>query len=450
MSKSIPVWFFLLCLLVGALFTMFFGWAVRNELLDHRRGGVFGDLAVEISSYPSLVKNVFSDLASENDEAVRVPRYKVDLSRFRPVKTKPGIDLNGVMVRADRDGIARAAGWRIIVGVFIIDGKLRNAAIALSPTLEVEKIWVLTENAVSDSSPRAPNRKFLHGFAILKDGSVIFSYDGGVSLQRFDRCGSPMWADVGEFNHSVTLDAKEKSAWVVGHDEVVKVRTATGKITQRISMEDLIAANRTVNILAIRTRDDNDLAHNSRNTQPNWLGQRFHLNDVDPLPAALADKFVNFNAGDLLISARSLNLLFVVDPRTLKIKWWRIGATRRQHDPDWGRNGGITVFDNRMGRDYSRIVRIDPKSYRTDVLLDGRKYNFYSRIRGKHQITAKGNLLVTSAQQGRVFEVAPNGDVVLEIVDTKPGSNKFNYTLSEAIWLPPDAFNFGDDKICEN
>jgi len=114
---------------------------------------------------------------------------------------------------------------------------------------------------------------------------------------------------------------------------------------------------------------------------------------------------------------------------------------QRQHDPDWLPSGEIMVFNNRMSRDYSELALLNPASFTKTVKLDGRKYDFYSRIRGKQQMLEDGTLLVTSAQQGRAFEVNRDGDVVFDVVNLKPGSNDTNYVISELKWFPLDFFD---------
>ncbi len=461
LDRKVSLRVFLFCLLVGLLFTVMFGWSVRSTLSGSNLSGRFGEAAVVISSFPSTVRLVLDKTTSEEDDEYRVPRNRSDLLGYEPVSTIRPLEVRGLMLRADTAATQQAAGWRILVGIFMVDGEPRNAAIALSPELEIANVWVLTEEGISGVRPLGMGQTFAHGFDILRDGSIIFSFDRGKTLQRVDRCGSQMWAIGDElFHHAVSLDDDEEFVWVLYIDEkrrtpydpseyFAKVATATGEIVRRFSAADIIEANPDIDILEIRKIDEDDPTGNSKNTSEKWAVDPFHFNDVEPLPSKFAASFVHFGAGDLLISARSLNLVFVIDPNTLKVKWWRSGAFRRQHDPDWNVSGEITIFNNRMSADYSEIVAISPETYRSRVLFDGRKNDFYSRVRGQHQITSVGNLLVTSPQQGRVFEIDSAGDMVLEILNTNIESDDVNYVVTNAMWLPTDALNLNEFSSCE-
>ena len=451
MQKAVPLWLCLLCLLVGALFTVSFGSFLQKAILGETRYERLGQAAIAVASFPSLVKSSLKAVNSDADARVRVPRNGADLSGFHPIKARPGIRIEGLMVRADPAALARASGWRILVGGFRLDGELQDAALVLSPELEVVKMWRLLEKDIPGTEPRSPYGKFAHGFALLKDGSIVFGFDNGVALQRFDACGRRIWATVGKFDHAVSLDDSERFIWTLeDSEEIVKVATSDGAIARRISMADIAAANPTIDILAVRQQDFDRGNDNSRNVPAKWLDDPFHLNDVEPLPASIAKAFAGFQAGDLLVSARSLNLIFVLDPDTLKVRWWQSGSWRRQHDPDWQPTGEITVYDNRMNRAYSRIVSIVPSSLEARVVFDGRANDFYSRIRGKHQLTAAKTLLITSPQQGRVFELERDGHLVFEMLSTRPGRGEFNYPLSEAIWLPSDTSQFKEGVPCAN
>ncbi len=455
MQKLLPVWLFVLCLFLGALLTMLFGWYLTKALYGQTRYERLGRAAVAVATFPDLAKSSLTAVKTDPDVGYRVPRTSADLSELHPIQARSGIHLEGLMVRDDSAALARAFGWRIVVGGFTLDGQLENAALLLSPELEVMNVWKLVEKDIPGTEPQPAYGKFVHGFTMLRDASMIFAFDNGVSLQRIDSCGRRLWALPGPFGHSVSAEDNGQFVWAIRHsgevEEVVKVATADGAMVKRISMADIAAANPTIDILEIRQEDASRGNDNPRNTTDKWLMEPFHLNDVEPLPAAMAQAFPGFQAGDLLISVRSLNLIFVVDPQTLAVRWWHSGSWRRQHDPDWQPSGEITLFDTRMNRDYSRIVSIVPATREVKVLFDGRTNDFYSRIRGKHQLTGAGTLLVTSPQQGRVFEVEHDGNTVFELLNTRPGPGAYNYPLSEAIWFPTDAPQFeGGGNRCTN
>lgn len=453
MDRSISLWVFLICFLLWALLTVAFGWAVKSTLAGSDRSGMLGKVAVEIASFPAITKAVLLEVTgyvsgSYKDETIRVEREEnADYSDFKPVPTASGIDVQGLLMRVDPAGIAD--GWRLLVGPFTISGQIENAALLMSPKLEIVRVWVLDEISVDGREPRPKHRKFVHGLEFLDDASLIFTFDGSVSLQRVDRCGERLWAIGGEFHHAVTLDHTGESVWTFVSRTIVQVSVEDGAIIRQISMDDVILKNPMIDILELRRLHTNEYGANSRNTAGDWMSDRFHLNDVDPLPAAIADRFDGFDAGDLLVSARSLNLVFIIDPDTFVVKWWRVGAVQRQHDPDWLPNGEIMVLNNRMGRDFSEIISIDPGTFRRTTLFDGRQNDFYTRIRGKHQMLDTGALIMTSPQQGRAFEVNRNGDVVFEIVNVKPDSDTTNYVISEMKWLPLNSFDLGNNECTQ-
>lgn len=456
LERRVPIWSVLLLLLVFGMFTVAFGWAILSTSSGSSRSGAFGEAAVAVAKFPTLVRRVGVELSRRAsnepmDHVIRVRRHQMNEDGFEPVASVGDASFEGLVLRAARERMAE--GWRILVGTFSVEDDFIHAAILLSPELRVVHHWRLDEEDIGEREAPSPGRKFPHGFEILPDGSIVFAFDRGVSLQRVGRCGDVIWREGGLYHHSVALSEDRSSVWALRHgpaadaptDALVEVAIEDGEILREIFFDEIVAANPDIGLLEIRRKHETDPLGNGRGLSASWLKDPFHANDVEPLPASLAGAYPDFEAGDLLISLRSLNLIFVLDPSTRRIKWWRAGAWIRQHDPDWSASGEIRVFDNRKNRDFSRIVAIDPETYELRTLVEGAPLDFYTRVRGKHQEIPEGHILVTSSQQHRVFEVDQDGAIVFEALSLKADDEAFGYTLSQAIWLPVEALPDGRD-----
>lgn len=121
-----------------------------------------------------------------------------------------------------------------------------------------------------------------------------------------------------------------------------------------------------------------------------------------------------WNDGDLLISLRSLDLVFVVDPRAERVVWrWGPGELTLQHAPVMLSNGNLLIFDN--GTSWSRVVELDPAARRIEWSYEADpRESFFSSQMGAAEPLANGNVLVTSSMQGRVFEITREGETVWE------------------------------------
>lgn len=464
MDRLIPLRMAVLGVMLTLVLAVFAAWGTwrgaLGTLTGERPVGRFEQTSLAVAQFPALVQQAWTQTMDsltgrEAYKYLSVPRPVSDLSGFTPIPSAPGVPPTGLVMHGDTS--QADPGWRLFGGAIMVAGKPTNAVALVSPAFKVTRIWNVNEKGAQLSDAARQERKIIHGMALLPGGSLIVSMDDGSSIQRIDACGNRVWLQPGLYNHVVSYNPDDSSVWSILHGAsdvpqtpvntaapstaFVQLDAATGKIRQTITLRQIMDANPDLTVFDIPRFDHNMVRTNASGFHGHWLIDAFHFNDVEPLTEAKAAAFPQFAPGDLLISSRTLNTLFVIDPATLHIKWLRTGATLRQHDPDWGANGTITVFDNRLGRGASQIVSIDPKTDARKVVLDGSTIGFYSRIRGKHMRSARGDLMVASPQQGRAFEIGPDGNLLMDYYDLGPKGEGLNLALTQFTWAPPDTFN---------
>lgn len=321
-----------------------------------------------------------------------------------------------------------AEGYRLVSG-YIKNRPTVHGAVLFGPEGNEIHFWPIDYRRL-DPKGRDPKRVFLHGFEVFPDGSIVVNFDAGNAIARIGACGDVLWSRPGDFHHSI-VHSHDGTIWSLEADRLTQLDPDTGTPLRHIELEEIIAANRAAGVFGMRFQDEE--------FDPGYMDDPFHLNDLEILSPGYAQAFPGFEAGDIMISLRSLNLVAVIDGEDLTLKWYQHGPWHRQHDPDFLPDGTISVFDNNMHGEFSRILKIDPVTRRTDGLFEGSKEKpFYTWIRGKHEHLPNGNILVTEPQGGRAFEVDRAGNVVWEYRNAFDDGR--NLLLNRAMVLPRDFF----------
>ena len=148
-----------------------------------------------------------------------------------------------------------------------------------------------------------------------------------------------------------------------------------------------------------------------------------HMNSIQELPDNpwfdRGDE--RFRPGNLLVSAREMNLVFIIDKQSRQLVWTFDADLDKQHEPlmigpESPGAGNILIFNNRYRSFYndrqSTILEINPSS---DTLVwQYRSAGFYSPTSGVEQSLPNGNILITSSRGGRTFEITRGGRIVWE------------------------------------
>jgi hypothetical protein len=308
-------------------------------------------------------------------------------------------------------------------------------------------LWDYDELDLDDHGPRNGST-MPHGFLVLPDGSALVNFDKGDVMARIDSCGSPVWRKAGIYHHSIDL-ADDGTAWTWRgggnatwgpYNYLVNFDPNSGEILREVGLvEDIIKSDSKIATL-FSVRADQGFA--SGDGDNNFMNKYdfFHPNDLEPLSAAMADSFPLFEAGDLMMSFRNLSLVLVMDANLSEIKWQRRGPWQKQHDPDFRADGKISIYDNNTPIGRSEILVVDPEAGVVDNELDEGNVVFFSGAMGKHQYLPNGNILVTVPAEGRIIEIDPRGNKVLEFNNLVPGLAHLNAHVQNGIWLPADYF----------
>lgn len=327
-------------------------------------------------------------------------------------------------------------------------------------------VWSLNREKLASIFDNFPAKEqgvpSLHGGSMLPNGDLVLNishigkgvldYQGAV---RVNSCGKILWSLQENTHHSVNITdrgtfwmpstsdepIKGSEEYPDGHpglDEPVYQEymlhvSSDGEVLDRINVLDVIY--------------NNELARYIAKLQE-WRGSDIlgytdvaHMNEVDPLPEQLADDFPLFEAGDLMVSLRNLDLVFVVDPETQNVKWHAADPFLRQHDPDWMKGGWVGVFDNNWDGTKrgsilggSRLIALQPHTDSTRVLFPTEQFQrgpFYTKNGGRWEKLDNGNLHIYEQHPRRIIEVDSTGQVVW---DWRLPSNKsgfgFRYELS--------------------
>lgn len=273
--------------------------------------------------------------------------------------------------------------------------------------------WELPYESHRNLPPReGPHQAPWRRVTLLEDGSLLAIHDGR-ALVRIGPDSEPLWASPLRAHHDLALDGDRIHVLTRGErvvpevhpkvaivDDVVTTIDRAGNVLSELSLWDALVRSEWRAML-------DDLTVRS--------GDVMHSNSIELLDGRLADRHPAFAAGNWLLCARDLDLVFVVDPRAGLVVWLATGPWRAPHHPTVTDHGTVLLFDN-LGRDGdSRLVELEVVNGSiVSQWAPTDPADFSTQFCGVAAPLANGNVLVTETCRGRAFELTPVGDIVWE------------------------------------
>ena len=250
----------------------------------------------------------------------------------------------------------------------------------------------------------------------LMEGGDLIAIHEGAGLVRLDAASNLLWSYTAECHHDLDVDPDGNILVIVRRSENVS----------RINPNEQILVDYIVTlspqgevqgeIPVLEAFERSEFSRLLDGMDP--AGDIFHTNTIVFLDGTEAsEQAPMLRRGNLLVSLRHLDIVAVIDPEQGKVVWAMTGLWRKQHDPVLLDDGHMLVFDNFAGPGRSRVIELDPLTQEIVWQYGGSDSQpFFSETCGTNQRLPNGNTLITESDQGRAFEVTPQGEIVWEFV----------------------------------
>ncbi len=292
-------------------------------------------------------------------------------------------------------------------------------------------------------------RSYPVGGEVLPNGDLLVSYHGvgvfpsAMGFARFDKDSNLLWKSDDYYHHWFSVgpddeiyipDLEFATSPVVFPDHNKTIRC--DKIDfpyDSIAIVDK-DGNKLREIDTFEAIIESDLTglFNSNKEKPNIVEtcDPMHLNEAQILTEEMAAAYPMFQAGDLLVSFRTLNMVGVMDVETERFKWHFVGPSHHQHSPRFLGDGRVVYFDNYGGaqsRGTTRILAVDVATNRYETVFpkpgnDLPDRPFISKTAGHVDVSDDGRrILVSWTHQGLVWEIdVETGEILWELVNSHP------------------------------
>lgn len=371
-------------------------WAVYHAY--EGEGRLFGNKLTQIiKSYASIPSKIYEFFVTKN-------------STTSPLLIKDDKSKSGFQFLSDSSKNAGA----ILVSTFSNDQKGYEIKLLSLIDTSVLLHWYIQRETIKKINNGFDFDRLRLGHPLLlSDHSIIATVgdnSGLLYLFRIDSVGRVMWSNADSAHHSIEL-GNANDIWVASSaksstnltvdknvvfsdDAICNIDIATGKTMYKKSVGDILIENGYAYLLALGTMEPDPI----------------HLNDVQP--ALYSSPF--WEKGDLLISMRNRNTVFLYRPGTNKIIWLKTGPWANQHDVNFIGNNKILVFGNDVVRKKNEMFLLNGMNnayvfdFETGIVSTPytslfKNEEIKTKTEGRCNILDNNDIFVDETDNGRVF-----------------------------------------------